>query len=262
MTDDLFLQETDGRGVARVTLNRPELHNAFNDELIARLTVALAELEENDAVRVVVLAARGRSFCAGADLNWMQRMADYSEEENLQDAHRLAALMDRLNRLAKPTLALVQGPAYGGGVGLTACCDMAIAAEAASFSLTEVKLGLIPAVISPYVVAAIGERAARRYVLTGERFSAAEALRLGLVQAVVPADELESAGDSVIAELLKGGPAAQAAAKELIFAVAERPADGGVIEDTATRIARVRASDEGREGVAAFLEKRKPDWLR
>jgi methylglutaconyl-CoA hydratase len=260
MTENLFLRKVDGRGVARITLNRPELHNAFNDELIARLTVALADLEEDEAVRAVVLAGKGKSFCAGADLNWMRRMSEFSEEENLHDAHRLAVLMNRLDRLGKPTLALVQGAAFGGGVGLAACCDMAIATEDASFSLSEVKLGLIPAAISPYVVAAIGERAARRYMLTGERFSAAEALRLGLVQAVVPADGLEAAGEAVISELLKGGPAAQAAAKELIFAVAERPVDGGVLEDTAARIARVRASPEGREGIAAFLEKRKPNW--
>ncbi|MGF1607923.1 MAG: enoyl-CoA hydratase-related protein [Kiloniellales bacterium] len=260
MSESLFLCEVDGRGVARVTLNRPEVHNAFNDELIARLTVALAELEKDEAVRVVVLAATGKSFSAGADLKWMQRMAGYSEEENRDDAQRLAALINRLDRLAKPTLALVQGPAFGGGVGLVACCDIALAAEGASFCLSEVKLGLIPAVISPYVIAAMGERAARRYFLTAESFPAERAAQLGLVHAVVPAGELEAAGEAVIAALLAGGPQAQAAAKELIFAVAHRPVDGAVIDDTAARIARQRASAEGREGMSAFLGKRRPAW--
>jgi methylglutaconyl-CoA hydratase len=260
MTGDLFLREIDGRGVARITLNRPQVHNAFNDELIARLTIALAELEKDDAVRLVVLAATGKSFSAGADLNWMQRMAGYSEEENRQDAHRLAGLMNRLDRLAKPTLALVQGPAFGGGVGLVACCDIALAAEDASFCLSEVKLGLIPAVISPYVIAAMGARAARRFFLTAEPFPAARAAELGLVHGVVPAAELEAYGETVIAALLQGGPEAQAAAKELIFAVAHRPVDGAVIDDTATRIAKRRASAEGREGMTAFLEKRRPAW--
>ena len=256
----MFRQEVDARGVALLTLDRPEVHNAFNDELIAALTEALEALGRDPAVRAVVLAAVGKSFSAGADLGWMQRMAGYGSEENLADARALAKLMATLNELPKPTLALVQGPAFGGGVGLVACCDIALAAEGASFSLSEVKLGLIPAVISPYVVAKIGEAAARRYMLTGERFSAERALGLGLLHEVVPAGELEAAGARLLEALAAGGPEAQAAAKALIRSVAGRPVDAALIEETAARIAKVRAGEEAREGVGAFLEKRKPRW--
>src|SRR4051794_9908947 len=207
-------------GVASVTLNRAEVHNAFNDAIIADLTGTLRRLGDDDKVQAVVLRAEGKSFSAGADLGWMQRMANCGHAENLADAGALAELMRVLNFLPKPTVARVQGAAFGGGVGLVACCDIAIASDAASFSLSEVRLGLIPAVISPYVVAAIGERAARRYFLTAERFDAAEALRLGLVHQVVPADQLDAAIDSILARLSEGGPAAQRAAKDLIFAVA------------------------------------------
>jgi methylglutaconyl-CoA hydratase len=247
-------------GVASVTLNRAEVHNAFNDTVIADLTGTLRRLGDDDKVRAVVLRAEGKSFSAGADLGWMQRMAGYGHAENLADAGALAELMRVLNFLPKPTVARVQGAAFGGGVGLVACCDIAIASDAASFSLSEVRLGLIPAVISPYVVAAIGERAARRYFLTAERFGAGEALRIGLVHQVVPADQLDSAVDTILTRLSEGGPAAQRAAKDLIFAVAHRPIDAGLIHDTAERIATVRASSEGREGLAGFLEKRKPAW--
>ncbi len=260
MTEPMFLEETDERGVARLTLNRPQVHNAFNDDLIASLTAALETLGKDPEVRLVVLAALGKSFSAGADLNWMKRMAGYSEAENLEDARALAALMATLNGLPKPTLAVVQGPAFGGGVGLVACCDIALAAESASFALSEVKLGLIPAVISPYVVAAMGEAAARRYFLTAERFSAAEAHRLGLIHEVVEASALEAARERVVEALLQAGPASQAASKELIAAVAQRPVDAALVEDTARRIAKVRAAPEAREGIAAFLEKRKPAW--
>jgi len=262
MSESLFLQERDGRGVVRLTLNRPEVHNAFNDTLIAELSDALARLAEDAAVRVVVLAAEGKSFSAGADLHWMRRMVDYSEAENLADARALAGLMARLDRLPKPTVALVQGPAFGGGVGLVACCDVVLAAEGASFSLSEVKLGLIPAVISPYVVRALGAKAARRTFLTAERFSAETAQALGLVDRVVPEAELEAAGEAVIQELLKGGPDSQAAAKDLIFAVVDRPIDGVLVEETARRIAQMRAGPEAREGIAAFLQKRKPAWVK
>ena len=260
MSEPLFLQEIGADGVARLTLNRPEVHNAFNDVLIAELTAALLALEADRRVRSVALAARGKSFSAGADIGWMRRMADHSEAENLEDARALAGLMSTLDRLAKPTVALVQGPVFGGGVGLVACCDVAIAAEEATFCLSEVKLGLIPSVIGPYVVAAMGQAAARRYMLTAERFSARDALRLGLVHEVVPADRLEETGALVLDHLAQGGPGALAAAKDLIFAVAARPADREMVEETARRIARVRAGDEAREGLSAFLEKRAPGW--
>src|SRR5690606_19141727 len=195
MTDDTILIQRAG-GVATVTLNRPDRHNAFDDALIAALTQVLRELDADDSVTVVVLAGAGKSFSAGADLNWMRRMADYGREENLADAEALAALMETLNGLDKPTIARVQGAAFGGGVGLVACCDIAIAADTASFCLSEVRLGLIPAVISPYVVTAIGERAARRYFVTAERFDAREAHRLGLVHEVVPAAGLDARVDA------------------------------------------------------------------
>lgn len=251
----------DERGVATLNINRPEIHNAFDDALIGRLLRALEAIEADPAVRVVVLRSEGKSFSAGADLNWMRRMADYSEAENLADARMLARLMERLNGLRKPTIAQVQGATFGGGVGLVACCDMAVATERAKFSLSEVRLGLIPAVISPYVIAAMGERAARRYFLTAERFDAAEALRLGLLHAVVSEDGLESRVEALVEELLKGGPQAQAAAKSLIFAVSRQPTSEAVIEDTARRITATRASEEGKEGLNAFLNKRAPSWI-
>jgi methylglutaconyl-CoA hydratase len=260
MEEPFFLEEIGDNGVARVTLTRTRVHNAFNELVIAELTRSLEGLESDPRVRAVVLAAQGTSFSAGADLTWMERMAGYGTEENLEDARGLAELMRRLNALAKPTLALVQGPAFGGGVGLVACCDIAIAAESASFCLSEVRLGLIPAVISPYVVAAMGQRAARRYFLSAERFSAAEALRLGLVHEVVPDEQLEVRGERLVKAVLSGGPKAQSAAKELIFAVSDRPPDDDLVEETARRIAEVRAGEEAREGIAAFLQKRKPRW--
>lgn len=256
------IREDIAGGVGRLTLNRPRVHNAFDDALIARLSAALLALEADRRVRVVVLAATGKSFSAGADLAWMRRMAGYSREENLEDARALAGLMSTLDRLAKPTVALVQGAAFGGGVGLVACCDIALAAETARFALTEVRLGLIPAVISPYVVAAIGTSAARRFMLTGERFSAAEAKRLGLVHEVVAATALEEAGRRLVAALLEGGPEAQRAAKALIFEVAARPRDRTLVEATAARIADLRAGAEAREGLAAFFEKRPAKWRR
>jgi methylglutaconyl-CoA hydratase len=259
MADDLVLQEING-GVGRLTLNRPAVHNAFDDRLIGQLTAALLSLEADRRVRFVVLAAAGKSFSAGADLAWMQRMAGYTERENLEDARALAGLMSTLDRLAKPTVALVQGAAFGGGVGLIACCDVAIASEAATFSLSEVKLGLIPAVISPYIVAAMGPGAARRFILTGERFSARRALHHGLVHEVVPADRLEETGRHVLDHLAQGGPQAQADAKDLILSLAGKPTDRAMIEETAERIAWIRVGEEAREGLAAFLEKRKPGW--
>ena len=256
------LTDIDNRGVARVTLNRPDIHNAFDDALIGELTAVFKGIAADSRVRAALLTGSGRSFSAGADLNWMKRMAGYSHEENLADASALAALMRVMNSLSVPLIGLVQGAAYGGGVGLVACCDIAIGTERAAFCLSEVKLGLIPAVISPYVIAAIGERSARRYFLTAEVIDAAEALRIGLLHEVV-ADEaaLADRGEMLIKALLKNGPKSVSAAKELIAAVAGKPVDAGLIADTAGRIAAQRASDEGKEGVAAFLAKRKPDWM-
>jgi len=249
-------------GVATLTMNRAEIHNAFDDHLIVELTHKLRELDHDSTVHVVILAAAGKSFSAGADLNWMKRMAGYSEAENLRDAVALANLMRTLNAMAKPTIARVQGAAFGGGVGLVACCDIAVGSSAAVFCLSEVRLGLIPAVISPYVIAAIGERIARRYFLTAERFDAAEALRIGLLHSVVPEAQLDAALAALAAELLKGGPKAIAAAKDLIAHVANRPIDQHLAEETAARIARIRVTPEGQEGIAAFLEKRPPGWTR
>lgn len=256
-----ILLEVDGP-VGILTLNRGDRHNAFDETLIAEITAGLKDLEADPAVRVVVLSSTGKSFCAGADLNWMQRAAGYSPEENLRDARNLAELLRTLNELAKPTVARVQGPAYGGGVGLVSACDVAIATFDAQFALTEVKLGLIPAVISPYVIQALGTRAARRYMLSAERFSATEAYRLGLVHEIVPDEAaLDDAVGEVVEALLNNGPNAQSECKALIAAVADRAIDAAVIEDTAQRITRVRASAEGREGIGAFLEKRKPAWI-
>ena len=245
-----------------ITLNRPERHNAFDDALIEELTAALRAMEAEEAVRIVVLSGAGKSFSAGADLNWMKRMAGFSKDENQRDAMQLGALMRTLAHLRKPTLARVQGAAYGGGVGLVACCDIAVASQGATFSLSEVKLGLVPAVISPYVVAAIGERAARRYFLSGERFDAAEAWRLGLVHELAPTEEeLDAKLGEIVDALLACGPAAQREAKDLVRAVSGRPVTSELIQDTAERIARIRSSQEGREGVNAFLEKRRASWV-
>jgi methylglutaconyl-CoA hydratase len=242
-------------------MNRPEVHNAFDDHFIAAMTQRLADLEKNESVRVVQLAASGTSFSAGADLDWMKRMAGYSREENLADAQGLAGLMSRLDTLKKPTVALVNGAAYGGGVGLVACCDIVLATRRASFCLSEVKLGLIPAVISPYVMAAIGEKACRRYFLTAEPFDAAEAHRLGLVHEVLESEAaLVATADRIAFMLLRNGPQALVAAKELIAAVSGQPMGVELMTATAGRIADQRASAEGKEGVAAFLEKRKPAW--
>jgi methylglutaconyl-CoA hydratase len=262
MSESTILTQINDKGIATLTMNRPEVHNAFDDLLITELTVALKSLAANDRVRVVLLTGSGRSFSAGADLNWMRRMADYSWDENLHDALGLAELMQTLNELSKPTIALVQGASYGGGVGLVACCDMAIATGRATFCLSEVKLGLMPAVISPYVAAAIGPRACRRYFLTAEAFDAAEALRLGLLHEVVADDALQARGMELASSLLKNGPQAMAAAKDLIATVAARPLDSGLIAETAGRIADRRASAEAREGLSAFLEKRTPGWVR
>ena len=244
--------------VATVTLNRPERHNAFDENVVAELTEAIGVVEADARVRLLVLAAAGKSFSAGADLDWMRRMASYGEAENLADAKRLATLLQTLNFMAKPTIALVQGAALGGGVGLVAACDMAIARPEAVFGLTEVRLGLIPAVISPYVAQAIGERASRRYFLTGERFDANTALALGLVTEI--AEDLPATVARFAEMLLAGGPEAQGATKKLIRRVGRGTINAAMIDDTAERIARSRSGPEAREGIAAFFEKRKPSW--
>src|SRR5882672_11629608 len=260
--NQVMLQTEIKEGVATMRMNRPDVHNAFDDVLIAALTAELCRLDQALDVRVIVLAANGKSFSAGADLNWMQRMAKYSEAENLRDAVAMAGLMRTLHGMHKPTIARVQGAAFGGGVGLVACCDIAVAAAEASFSLSEVRLGLIPSVISPYVIAAIGEREARRYFLTAERFGAEEARRIGLVHEVTTSDRLDEAVKNFTDQLLKGGPNALAAAKKLIADVARRPLDDALMEETARRIASIRVSPEGREGLSAFLEKRPPAWTK
>lgn len=255
-----ILTEIGPDGVATVTMNRAAVHNAFNEAVIADIDSAFRRLGAEDSVRVILLRGAGRSFSAGADLAWMQRMAGYSKEENVADAMGLARMLQAIDTCPKPTVGVVHGAAFGGGVGLAAACDIVVASEAASFSLSEVRLGLIPAAISPYVVAAMGERACRRFFLTAERFSAAEAHRLGLVHELAPADGLDATVERLVKALLDCAPGAQAEAKDLIRAVSRRPTDDSVLADTAERIARRRSSAEGREGVGAFLEKRDPSW--
>jgi methylglutaconyl-CoA hydratase len=246
--------------IARVTLNRPELRNAFDDVLIARLTQTFVEIEGNSAVRVVVLAGNGPAFCAGADLNWMKRMAGYDYEKNLADAQALAKMLATLDRLPKPTIARVHGPVFAGGTGLVGACDIAVGTPEARFCLSEAKLGLSPATISPYVIRAMGERLARRYFLTAEVFDADEAYRIGMLSALVPTAALDSTVDGLVKHLLAGGPEAHAKIKELIRIVANRPVEDALVADTAKRIAEIRVSSEGKEGIAAFLEKRKASW--
>ena len=249
-----------GAGVAVVWLARPDVRNAFNEVMIAELTHAFRALDADPDVRALVLAGQGTAFCAGADLNWMKKMAGYSLDENYADAMGLATMLATLANMRKPTVARVHGPAFAGGMGLVAACDIAVAALDVEFCLSEVKLGLIPATIGPYVVAAMGERAARRYMLTAERFTAAEAYRVGFVQEIVPADELDATVNAILGYLMAAGPHALTATKDLVRAVASRPVDQKLVEDTAKRIAKVRASLEGKEGVRSFLEKRKPAW--
>jgi methylglutaconyl-CoA hydratase len=251
---------TDARGVATLTLNRPERRNAFDDTLIRDITAMLGELGGDPKVRVVVLTGAGPAFSAGADLNYMKRMAGFGMAENVADAMALATMLRTLNELPKPTIARVNGAAFAGGIGLVCCCDIAVAAEDAVFAISETRLGLVPGTIGPYVIAAIGTRAARRYCVTAEGFSAAEALRLGLVHEVVPRGDLDKAVERIVAALLAGGPLAEARAKRLVGQFAGRPVDEALMAETARAIAEMRASEEGREGIAAFLEKRKPAW--
>lgn len=247
--------------VATVTLNRPDVRNAFNEAAIAELALAFDELGRDETVRVIVLAANGPAFCAGGDLNWMKKMAGYSDAENLADATKLADMLRTIYLCPKPVVAKVQGDCYAGGMGLVAACDVAVAVEEANFCLSEVKLGLIPATISPYVIKAMGENAARRYFLTAERFSAAEAHRIGFVHELVAADELDASVAAIAKALVSNSPNAVQQAKVLVRDVAGKPVDAALLADSAQRIASIRASQEGREGVASFLEKRKPSWL-
>ena len=247
-------------GVARITLNRPELRNAFDDALIASLTATLEDLEKDKAVRAVILAANGPAFCAGADLNWMKRMAGYSYQENLADAGALAGMLSSLDRLPKPTIARVHGPVFAGGTGLVAACDIAVGTPEAKMCFSEAKLGLSPATISPHVIRSIGERNARRYFLTAEVFDAEEAFRIGMLTMLVPTSALDATIEGLLKHLLAGGPQAHARIKELVRAVALRPVEDALVADTAKRIAEIRASPEGKEGIASFLEKRKASW--
>lgn len=247
--------------VARIWLNQPETRNAFDDALVTGLTRAFTLAGEAREVRVVVLGAHGPAFCAGANLRWMQRMAGYTRKDNLADAARLAGMLRTIAECPKPVIARVQGDAYAGGVGLVAACDMAVSADTAGYCLSETRIGLVPATISPYVLRAMGVRAAQRYFLTAERFDAAEAHRIGLVHEVVVADALDAKVDELARALCAAGPAAVRACKRLIAGVAGREIDDALIDWTVEGIADIRASSEGREGVLAFLEKRKPSWL-
>lgn len=247
--------------VATVTLNRPEVHNAFNEAVISSLIECFERVENDDKIRVMVLQASGKSFSAGADLNWMQKMAAYSEAENLADAQQLAQMLYKLYHLSKPTIAKIQGSAFGGAVGLVACCDIAIATRMSKFCLSEVKLGLIPATISPYVVQAVGPRIAKRLFMTADVISARRARRIGLVSETVSEDELNDEVNNIINSLLKNGPHAVSASKALVDEVAFQPINDALLQLTSKKIAAVRTSQEGQEGLTAFLEKRKASWI-
>jgi len=256
MSEILLVEKRDQ--VAYVTLNRPQIRNAFDETLIAELGHALAELDADATVRAVVLGGAGTAFCAGADLNWMKRMAGYGYEQNLADARALASMLKTLDRMSKPTIARVHGPAFAGGVGLVAACDIAVGTPEAKFCLSEAKLGLSPATISPYVVRAMGEKAARRYFLTAEVFDANEAYRVGLLSSVSASENLDAEIGKILGHLVAGGPQALAKIKDLIRRVSSGSVDDSMIDDTAKRIAEIRVSPEGKEGIASFLEKRKP----
>jgi methylglutaconyl-CoA hydratase len=247
--------------VATVTLNRPEVRNAFNDEVIAELAAAFVQLGQDCQVRAIVLAAEGSAFCAGADLNWMRRMADYTHAENLADAAQLAEMLRVIYTCPKPTVARIQGDVYAGGMGLVSACDMAVSVDSANYCLSEVKLGLYPATISPYVIRAMGARAAHRYFLTAERFDSAEALRIGFVHAVLPAEQLDDKVAEITKALVNASPNAVRECKTLLTEVAGKAIDTALIAHTVQGIASIRASAEGKEGVQSFLQKRKPNWL-
>ena len=248
-------------GVSTVTLNRPDVRNAFNDEVIAEVTAVFLELGHRPEVRCVVLAASGTAFCAGADLNWMKRMASYSRDENLDDATALARMLEVIYQCPKPTIAKVQGDVYAGGLGLVAACDIAIAADTAHYCVSEVRIGLIPATISPYLIRAMGARAAHRWFLTAERFGAAQATACSLVHATVPAADLDARVAALARTLVQAGPEATKACKKLLHDIAGQEMSDSLLQDTAERIADIRVTPEGREGIGAFLDKRKPNWL-
>ena len=248
-------------GVAVVVLDRPEVRNAFNEALIDEITQTFEQLGQRNDVRCIVLAANGTAFCAGADLNWMRSMADYTREQNLADAGQLAAMMRTVYECPKPTIARIQGDVYAGGTGLVAACDMAVAVDTAHFCLSEVKLGLVPSTISPYVIRAMGARAAHRYFLTAERFNALEALRIGFVHEVVAADALDSKVVELTNALVNAGPEAVRLCKKLMQDVAGHDITPELVNMTVGSIADVRVSAEGREGLQSFLQKRKPSWL-
>ncbi|QJR79489.1 enoyl-CoA hydratase/isomerase family protein [Alteromonas pelagimontana] len=255
-----ILYHVDSRGVASITLNRPDKHNAFDDTMIATLTTLFTQAAEDNAVRAVVLKANGKSFSAGGDLRWMQRMANYSVEENERDAMALAIMLQTLNTLPKPTIARVQGAAFGGAVGLIACCDMAVGSKLSKFCLSEVKIGLIPATISPYVVEAMGSRICRRYFQTAEVFSAIRARRLGLLSEAVTEEELDSTIEGLLSHLLSNGPVAVAKAKDLVRQVAHQTVKPELMQRTSKMIAKIRVSEEGQEGLHAFFDKRPAAW--
>ena len=252
---------TNQSAIRTITLSRPDVRNAFNDEVIAELKNAFTEAGQAAYVRCIVLAAEGSAFCAGADLNWMRRMADYTRDENLADAGQLAAMLHAIYECPKPTIARVQGDVFAGGVGLVAACDMAVSVDTATYCLSEVKLGLIPATISPYVIRAMGARASHRYFLTAERFSATEAHRVGLVHEVVTADALDAKVAELTSALVSASPNAVRACKRLVQDVAEQEIDDALVAHTVAGIADIRSSAEGKEGVQSFLQKRKPNWL-
>ncbi|MCH2220340.1 MAG: enoyl-CoA hydratase/isomerase family protein [Dechloromonas sp.] len=247
--------------VATVWMNRPDLHNAFDETLITELTAAFMALDDDADIRAVVLAGRGKSFSAGADLNWMRRAANNGIDENLNDARALAKMLRTIAEMNKPTIARVQGAALGGGMGLASACDIAVASTKAVFATSEVKFGIIPSAISPYVLRAIGARQAYRYFQTAERIDAVRAREIGLVHETVEPEQLDAKVQEIVDALLIGGPAAQAAAKELIRAVNNQPINDHIVEDTAHRIAHLRATPEAREGISAFLDKRQPSWM-
>jgi methylglutaconyl-CoA hydratase len=255
------LFNVDRYGVATVTLNNPDKHNSFDDKIIAQLTIIFMEIAERNDINVMILASTGKSFSAGADLGWMKRMASYSYEENLSDANALAQMLSALNFLPQTTIAQIQGAAFGGAVGLASCCDIVIASNKASFCLSEVKLGLIPATISPYVVNAIGQKASRRYFQTAERFFADKAQQLGLVDEIVSVEELEDTVNNMVITVLKNGPQAVRQAKQLALDVAYQEINHELLNITSERIASIRVSDEGQEGLTAFFEKRPASWV-
>ena len=259
---DKVITQIDSRGIARVILNNPDKHNAFDDQMIIQLTEAFEAVATNSDVRIMLLQSEGKSFSAGADLGWMKRMARYSYQQNLSDAHALAAMLKALHQMPIPTIARVQGAAFGGALGLISCCDIAVASSKASFALSEVKIGLVPSTISPYVIAAIGERHAKRYFMTAERFDANTALQISLVHEAVEERFLDDKVEQLITMILSNGPEAVVAAKQLVFAISGKAINSSLIEHTCEVIAGIRVSAQGQEGLNAFLDKRKPHWLK